>query len=114
MTVPTGASSSHPLQPTSPEERTWTWVSHAGCFVGAAVAMAFIVPLAIMLTKGQESPFVRRHAVESLNFQITALIYAVASAVLVLVVIGLVAFTVISQRRATLVVTNRDGELLRG
>jgi drug/metabolite transporter (DMT)-like permease len=31
-----------------------------------------------------------------------------------LVVIGLVAFTVISQRRATLVVTNRDGELLRG
>ena len=33
---------------------------------------------------------------------------------MVLVVIGLVAFTVISQRRATLVVTNRDGELLRG
>ena len=33
---------------------------------------------------------------------------------MVLVVTGLVAFTVISQRRATLVVTNRDGELLRG
>ena len=33
---------------------------------------------------------------------------------MVLVVVGLVAFTVISQRRATLAVTNRDGELLRG
>ena len=28
-----------------------------------------------MLTKGNESPFVRRHAVESLNFQISLLIY---------------------------------------
>ena len=51
--------------------------------------MAFLVPLVIMLTKGKESPFVRRHAVESLNFQISVLIYAAVSAVLVLVLIGI-------------------------
>ena len=76
-------------QPATSEERTWGWVSHAGSFVGAAVAMAFVVPLVIMLTKGKQSAFVRRHAVESLNFQISALIYAAVSAVLALVVIGL-------------------------
>jgi uncharacterized protein len=94
MTMPTGptepgAPSSYSQQPPTSDERTWAWVSHAGSFVGAAVAMAFLVPLVIMLTKGKESPFVRRHAVESLNFQITTLIYAAVSAVLVLVVIGL-------------------------
>ena len=73
----------------SSEERTWAWVSHAGCYVGAAVAMAFLVPLVIMLTKGKQSSFVRRHAVESLNFQISTLIYAAVCLLLALVVIGL-------------------------
>ena len=51
--------------------------------------MGFICPLVIMLIKGNESPFVRRHAVESLNFQISLLIYLVVSAVLVLLVVGI-------------------------
>ena len=91
MIVPAGRGAASPYSqvPATPEERTWGWVSHAGCFAGAAVAMAFLVPLVIMLTKGKDSAFVRRHAVESLNFQITALIYAAVSAVLVLVLIGL-------------------------
>jgi uncharacterized Tic20 family protein len=84
-----GTPASYNWQPPTSEERTWGWVSHAGSFVGAAVAMAFVVPLVIVLTKGKESAFVRRHAVESLNFQITTLIYAAVSAVLVLVVVGL-------------------------
>ena len=51
-----------PFQPYPPsrqgptqEERTWAWIAHAGCFVGAAVAMAFLVPLVIMLVKGGSS-----------------------------------------------------------
>jgi uncharacterized Tic20 family protein len=71
------------------DERTWAWVSHAGAIVSAWVAMGFIVPLVIMLTKGSTSPFVRRHAVESLNFQISLLIYLVVSGILVLVLVGL-------------------------
>jgi uncharacterized protein len=89
VTMPQGPTPSYSQVPTTSDERTWAWVSHAGSFVGAAVAMAFVVPLVIMLTKGKESPFVRRHAVESLNFQISALIYAAVSAVLVLVLIGI-------------------------
>jgi uncharacterized Tic20 family protein len=77
-------------------ERTWAWVSHAGCFVGAWIAMAFLVPLVTLLVKGKESPFVRRHAVESLNFQISALIYGAVSFVLALVVIGLVLLVVLA------------------
>ncbi len=87
----------YPPQPGAPfphgpgqEERTWAWIAHAGCFVGAWIAMAFLVPLVIMLVKGGSSPFVRRHAVESLNFQITALIYAAISIVLAFVLIGFV------------------------
>ena len=80
----------------SSTERTWAWVSHAGCFVGAWIAMAFLVPLVIMLTKGKTSPFVRRHAVESLNFQISALIYGAVSFVLALLVIGLVLLVVLA------------------
>ena len=76
-----------PQVPPTSDERTWAWVSHAGSFVGAAVAMAFLVPLVIMLVKGS-SPFVRRHAVESLNFQITVLIYLAISVVLAFVIVG--------------------------
>ena len=72
----------------SSEERTWAWISHAGTIVSAMVALAFICPLVIMLTKGNESAFVRRHAVESLNFQISLVIYLVACFVLVFVVVG--------------------------
>ena len=46
----------------------------------------------VLLIKGDSSPFVRGHSVESLNFQISLLIYAVVlgivAAVLVLVTVG--------------------------
>jgi len=72
----------------SSEERTWAWISHAGTIVAAWVALGFLCPLAIMLTKGNESPYVRRHAVESLNFQISLYIYLAACIALVFVLIG--------------------------
>ena len=72
------------------EERNWALAAHVGTFVAAWFAMGFLCPLLIMLTKGKESAFVRRHAVESLNFQISLLIYLAVSAVLVLVIVGLV------------------------
>ncbi len=85
----------HPVQPPgyaaapTSEERTWALVAHVGTLVAAWFAMGFVCPLVIMLIKGNESPFVRRHAVESLNFQISLLIYLVVSAVLVLLVVGI-------------------------
>ncbi len=74
--------------PPSQEERNWALAAHLGTFVAAWFAMGFLCPLIVMLTKGNESPFVRRHAVESLNFQISLLIYLVVSGILILVLIG--------------------------
>jgi len=80
--------------PTS-EERNWALAAHVGTFVAAWFAMGFLAPLLIMLIKGKDSAFVRQHAVESLNFQISLLIYLVVSAVLALVLIGFVLMAVV-------------------
>jgi uncharacterized Tic20 family protein len=72
------------------EERTWGCAAHWSALVGAWVALAFLGPLLVLLVKGNESPYVRRQAVESLNFQLSVLIYGIVSAVLVLVLIGFI------------------------
>ena len=46
-------------------------------------------PLIVMLSKGPQSAYVRHHAVESLNFHISALIYAAVCVVLIFVIIGI-------------------------
>ncbi len=74
--------------PTS-EERNWALAAHVGVFVAIWVAMGFLAPLIIMLVKGNDSAYVRRHAVESLNFQISVLIYGVAAFVAALVTLGI-------------------------
>ncbi|QWC86779.1 DUF4870 domain-containing protein [Nocardioidaceae bacterium] len=63
--------------------------AHAGSFVAAYVALGFIAPLIVMLVKGKESAYIRAHAVESLNFQLSALVYIIVSAVLILVFVGI-------------------------
>lgn len=70
------------------DERFWAPAAHWGALVVWLVTsgvLAFVVPLVIMQTKGNESPVVRRHAVASLNFQLSMLIYAAVSGILVLV-----------------------------
>lgn len=74
----------------SADEKTWGCAAHWSALVGAWVALAFLGPLVVMLVKGNESPYVRRQAVESLNFQLSILIYGIVSAVLILVLIGIV------------------------
>jgi hypothetical protein len=80
--------------PTS-EERNWALASHVGTFVAAWFAMGFIAPLIVMLVKGNDSPYVRKHAVESLNFQISLLIYLVAGFLITLVTFGIGALVVV-------------------
>jgi uncharacterized protein len=83
-----------PFGPT-PEERNWALVAHIGTLVAAWFAMGFLCPLIVMLTKGSSSPYVRRHAVESLNFQLSLLIYLLVSLVLAVILIGFVLMAVI-------------------
>lgn len=79
----------------SADERTWGCAAHWSALVGAFVALAFLGPLLVMLVKGNASPYVRQQAVESLNFQLSILIYGIVSAVLVLVFIGLLLLVVV-------------------
>ncbi len=55
----------------------------------------FIGPLIIYVINGDKDPFVKHHAAESLNFQLTVLIAYVVSFVLMLVLIGFVTFFVV-------------------
>jgi uncharacterized protein len=73
----------------SEQERTWALAAHVGSFLAAYLALGFLCPLIVLLAKGNVSSFVRYHAVESLNFQITAAILTVVFAILVFVVIGI-------------------------
>ncbi len=76
-------------QATTPEDRNWALAAHVGSIVTAWVAMGLIAPLIVMLVQGPKSPFVRRHAVESLNFQINALVITVVLGVLSGLLIGI-------------------------
>ncbi len=77
------------LLPT-PDERNWAMLSHLGAFVAAWLALGLVAPLIVMLTKGRDSEYVRRHAVESLNFQLSSLLWIAISAVLTLILVGFV------------------------
>lgn len=62
-------------------------IAHIGTLINLITGLGFIVPLVIMLTKGRDSQLVRANAVESLNFQISIIIYALVSALLTVTVI---------------------------
>ncbi|HEY7201564.1 MAG TPA: DUF4870 domain-containing protein [Candidatus Dormibacteraeota bacterium] len=72
------------------EERTWSMVCHLSYFV-----FGLIVPIIILLTLANRSPYVRHHAVEALNFHITAWIAGIISALLIFILIGLVLLPVV-------------------
>ena len=72
------------------EERNWAVAAHLGSFVAAWVALGLLAPLAVLLFKGNDSAFIRRQAVESLNFQLNALVYTVVFFLLLFVLIGFV------------------------
>lgn len=72
-------------------ENQMAMFAHLGQLLGLVSGVGgFVVPLIIMITKGNESPFVRRAAVESLNFWITGLLASVVAFVLLFVLIGFI------------------------
>ncbi len=95
MTTPQPSGYGRGAALTTQEERTWALASHIGCVVGAWIAMAFLVPLVIMLIKPKGSGFVRQHAVESLNFQLSMLIYLAVGTLLVIFTFGIAAIVVV-------------------
>lgn len=70
--------------------RTWCVLGHASALLGFVVPWVFHIlgPLIIWLAKRNDSPEIDAHAKESLNFQISMLIYTVIAGILCLVLIG--------------------------
>jgi uncharacterized Tic20 family protein len=69
------------------DEKTWALVAHFG-----GILVGFIAPLIAMLAKGNESPTVRAHSVEALNFQITWGIATIIASILAACTVGVLFF----------------------
>jgi uncharacterized protein len=76
---------------TSTSVRTWCMLAHATALVGFLVPVAghIVGPLIVWLAKRQDSPEIDAHGKESMNFQISMLIWNIIAGILVLVVIGI-------------------------
>ncbi|TYB54596.1 DUF1707 and DUF4870 domain-containing protein [Nonomuraea sp. PA05] len=84
--VPRAAALSHPAAPAGmaeSNERLGGALAHALPIVGFPI----LGPLLLLLTGGKTSPYIRKHALEALNFQITVV---GASILLPLTVVGIV------------------------
>ena len=76
----------------SPTLRTWTVLCHASALLGFFVPAGghILAPLVVWLIKRSESAEVDAHGKESLNFQLSMLIYSIIAGILTLVLIGFV------------------------
>ena len=78
---------------TQKDERQWAMISHLGTFSACLIPFAnIIVPLVIWQVKKSESSFTVEHSKESLNFQISLMIYYIAATLLILIIIGFILF----------------------
>ncbi|MBL0186116.1 MAG: DUF4870 domain-containing protein [Candidatus Obscuribacter sp.] len=78
-----------PNQPNSPssEECTLAMMCHIIALVATSCLLNWLVPIVIMAASN--SPFVKQQAKESLNFQISVILWALVSWLLCLIVIGI-------------------------
>ena len=81
-----------PPAPTSsqPTVRTWCVLCHASALLGLFFHFLghILGPLIVWLAKRGESPDIDAHGKESLNFQISMLIYDVIAGILCIILIG--------------------------
>lgn len=77
------------------DERLWGLLAHLSWIAGSIVAIAPLGPLVVFLVFKDRSPFLRRHALEALNFWITVYIGLAISLLLMLILVGFVTFTLI-------------------
>ena len=78
----------------SSESRNWAMLAHLSALIALVVGFSFLGPLAVYLLKRDEDPFVRAHAAEALNFNLSVLIYAFVGGLilvlLILLIVGLI------------------------
>jgi uncharacterized Tic20 family protein len=99
------------------QERLWGMLAHLLSFVAAYIALGFVAPLVVLLVFGPRSAYVRAQAVESLNFNLSWLLYAIAAGILVIIGIGLLILLALGIAYVVLViiasVRANNGQLFR-
>jgi uncharacterized protein len=110
-----GPPGQRPLPPD--QERLWAMLAHLLSFVAAYLFLGFVAPLVVMLVFGPRSAYVRAHAVESLNFNLSWLLYAIVSVVLIFIGIGILMLLALGIAYVVLVVVAsiraNNGEFFR-
>ena len=66
------------------DRRTWALAAHLSALLSLFVGFPFAGPLVVYLAK-RDDPFVRRHAAEALNFNLSVFLYAIVLGVVVFV-----------------------------
>jgi uncharacterized Tic20 family protein len=86
--------------------RTWTVLCHASALIGFFVPWAghILGPLIVWLAKRSDSTEIDEHGKESLNFQISMLIYNLIAGVLCLLLIGFVILAILHILNLVLVI----------
>lgn len=67
------------------DDKIWSVLSHVSILVGFGI----ILPLVVFLVKKDESPEVRQHSAQALNFHICVILYSLFCIPLVFVLIGI-------------------------
>jgi uncharacterized Tic20 family protein len=90
----------------SRDVRTWNVLCHATALAGFFVPWAghILGPLIVWLAKRSDSPEIDENGKESLNFQISMLIYNVIAGVLCLVLIGFLLLAILHILNLVLVI----------
>jgi uncharacterized Tic20 family protein len=95
-----------PVSTSSADLRPWDVLCHASALLGFFFPRAghVIAPLIVWLVKRGDSPEIDAHGKESLNFQLSMLVYSAISAILCLVLIGFVLLAILHILNVVLVI----------
>jgi uncharacterized Tic20 family protein len=95
-----------PITSTSSNVRTWCVLAHATALVGFLVPLVghIVGPLIIWLAKRADSAEIDAHGKESMNFQLSMLIYNLIAGVLCLVLVGFFVLAILHILNVVLVI----------
>src|SRR5437867_9175088 len=95
-----------PPPATSSDVRTWCVLCHASALLGLFFHFLghILGPLIVWLAKRSDSPEIDEYGKESLNFQISMLIYNVIAGVLCLVLVGFIILVILHILNLVLVI----------
>jgi uncharacterized protein len=76
--------------------RQWAMIAHLSALAGLVIGLNWLGPLIVYLVKKDEHPFIADQSREALNFNLSVFIYLIVSAILIVVVVGLLLLPVVA------------------